>query len=495
MTENKKTDFELACEKMLKRHSLDHLRAYGRKVGVDNPTEKNKQPLIEGIIDVLMGRVEPEPFPKRGAPIKSDYYDPQIDKDVNSYRMIYASSFVSNMKEYGGTTEEGVAMMEKFRKTLGTPSFTIKVKSPDLERVEDGPLQAQLERIEGVPFLIPLDGDRDGFKIVVSEEQIAKYSLREGDVVNCAVRVERGVFLVDTVLEINGKEAAELERFSFDEEDVYPPVKKISLLSGSPNDPAMKYLDWFIPIGEGQRCLIVSPPKAGKTSFLKSIALSLSKTEEYETYCLLVEQSPETASVFRQIFPTENFAATTYEDDPSKHVFTADFLLKRAKRAAETGKNVVLLVDGMNALAEAANELLPVDEAKRPVAGLEMSAVRYIKKFFVSARNFARPGSLTIIATATLTGGNPITDFITAELQEMANCRVVLCDEFALKRIYPAVDLLRSGTDQSFELLGEESGAGEYRMRGKLLPALGKERIHELILLSKTVEEFFEKAK
>ncbi len=483
-----KTKFEIACESFLDRQNLGELRAYGRKVGVENPTAfPKKQELIEAIIDVLTGKVAPVSRSKRGAPIKADYFNPEMEREIQRYRATYADSFAGDIG-YTVTAEEAAAQMERLKEELGGKENVLIVRSSEAESLEKSVVVGQVELIDGLPCLVPLNGETFSFKILIKTELIHSYSLREGDVISCKVQESsRNYFVVTEIFTVNAVEPSSLTRFSFDEEDVYPPEEKISLLKTSPNSVLAKYLDWFIPLGAGQRCLIYAPTKAGKSHILKSIAQSLAGREEYEVLALLIEQPPETVSTLKRMVKQGNLAATVYGESAETNVFLAELIWKRAKRFAEMGKDVVLLIDGIVDLAEAFNELEGDDSGKTPVQGLSSGAVRYVKKFFGAARNFTKKGSLTVIATAKHSTGNPVCDFIAAELLDMANCRIVLRGDLAVKRIYPAIDLAQSSADQAEELLGENASI-ERKVRSVVLPALGEEKLYEIVSQSETVE-------
>ena len=489
-----KTKFEIACERFLDKQNLGELRAYGRHVGVENPTVHTKRVLIQSIIAVLMGEVAPVPRPTRGAPIKADYFDPKIEKEIKSYRMIYADSFFEE-QAYSVTAEQAAAQMERLREELGGKENVLIVRSSEAENFEKSVVVGQVQMMDGVSCLVPLSGEAFSFKIVIRTEIIHDYSLREGDTVSCRVQESgRNYFSVTKILTINGAEPFEVARFAFDEEDVFPPEAKISLRKQSPSSVLAKYLDWFIPLGAGQRCLIYAPPKAGKSHMLQTLASMLSGSDAYEVFALLVEQPPETVSSLKRIVKQGNFGSTVYGESAQEHVFIAELVWKRAKRFAEMGKDVVLLIDGIVNLAEAFNEIEDTDSGKTPVQGLSSSTVRYVKKFFGAARNFEKKGSLTIIATAKHSTGNPIADFIASELLDMANCRIILREDLAVKRVYPAIDLALSSADQSEELLGEEAFV-ERNLRNQILPKLGEEKLHELLMQSESAEELLKKAK
>ena len=172
---------------------------------------------------------------------------------------------------------------------------------------------------------------------------------------------------------------------------------------------------------------------------------------------------------------------------------TANSALKRAKRYAETGKDVVLLVDGLVELTLAYNEIIPSGQGRTPIAGLEGEAVRYGKRFLSTARNFFTDGSLTIVATIKCGGANPAADFLADEFLDMANGRLIFSESLAQKRIYPAIDCAASYSEQSDEFLGKEGAALEKKAR-KIFSSLGSERVLKLLEETNTLQEFLQKA-
>lgn len=485
-----KTKFEIACENRLRKVVIGELRAFGRRVGVSRPTDTNKASLIAAILDVFMGRAVAIPRSTRGAPVKADYFDPQIAIDVQK---LWEEYMVGDLPAV--SAEEAAAQMQRLQEELGGEENVLIVRSSDVENLEKSVVVGQVQTVDGVSSLVPLSGEDFALKILIKTEHIYGYALREGDVITCRVQESgRSYFTVTSVLTINGVEPSSLTRFSFDEEDVFPPEKQIKLLTNTPASTVAKYFDWFIPLGAGQRALLYGAPKTGKTQMLQSIAKSLVGREEYEVFVLLIEQPPETVSTFKRIVGKDKVVASVYGDEAERHVAMAELALKRAKRFAETGKDVLLLVDGIDNLGEAFNELDSTEEdGKTPVQGLSSATVRFVKKFFGAARNFEKQGSLTIIATAKHSLGNPASDFIAAELLDMANCRILLREDLAVKRIYPAIDLSASSADQAEELLVEKATI-ERAMRNRILPKLGEEEVGSLLMQSETVEEFVKAA-
>jgi transcription termination factor Rho len=229
---------------------------------------------------------------------------------------------------------------------------------------------------------------------------------------------------------------------------------------------ASKLFNYLMPIGFGQRCLIAGAPKTGKSTFLRDTArLLCSSGTKAEIFVLLVDQAPELISSYRQFMKAENLVATSYEDDPETHVFAAEFLLKRAKRFAELGRDVILIVDSLTQIAKAYNETDFCIGGKVLPCGLENKTLHYIKKYFGSSRNFVKDGSLSIIATTAMETGDVADDFLQGELSSVANVRIALSDKLARQRIFPAIDIFKSGTRKEELLLNENELSTAYKLR------------------------------
>lgn len=489
--------FEYVCRDYLKTLSLADLRKYGRSVGVEHPTERKKDDLVEDIIAILTGAAAPVKKNGVGAPVKNLSVDPTIPAQIAELkrRLLGEEAVRDDDTAKNGKSEEGVFDPSKeydykeiFRKRKEEQGkLTFVFSSSAAERI------GQLEAVDGYACLLPLSGETDGERIFVPVKLIHAYDLREGDVLTC--RVKKGdVTYVEEIDLVNDKPLSNARRCDFDEMAICNPRESVCFYNESENindcDSVGKYLQWLLPVYKGQRGCVCSDPKAGKTELLYQMARMASALNPTLTvYVLLVGQSPETVMKYRKSFG-ENLAYTTYEEEPQRQVFTANFLLKRAKRVAENGKDVLLLVDSLSALARAYNDTEESSGGKTLAGGLESKTLQYLRKYFASARCFEKGGSLTVIGAASDGTGSPMDETVCAELCNMANLKISLNDTLAIKRIYPAIDLMKSYTEKTDAL--DET---DILLRTEYLPAFGEQALRRMLETSKKKNELTEKIK
>lgn len=477
--------FKKSCGECLDVFSLGKLRAYGRAVGVDRPTKKTKGQLIEEILAIHTGELAPIERSKRGAPVKDDYVDPTIEEAVSKQRYVWFASVEPKIRltyieaGYNGRTPLVVKSSDD------TMTFE--------EYREQEIFKGQLEVIDGVPCLVDKSGRLDKERLCVSVDLIRQHGLRAGDVVNCHPYEKLGVRAARTVLSVNSISVGTETRFDFDSEDVAYSDTRIQF--PMLESYVAKFFNYLMPIGYGQRCLIAGAPKSGKSTLLRDTAKLLhSSGTRAEILVLLVDQSPELISSYRQFMKEGNLVATSYEDDPENHVFVAEFLLKRAKRFAEMGRDVILIVDSLTQIAKAYNETEFCLGGKTLPCGIESKTLHYIKKFFGSSRNFARMGSLSIIATATMETGDLADDFLRNELFSVANAKIALSDKLARQRVFPAIDF-GACVNEGETLTTDEEKEGEKCFYTKVLPRLGDIEAHSLLGSSANFAEFHKKVK
>lgn len=475
-------DFKIECEKYLSKRSLNELRAYGRQIGVKEPTKKSKPDLLAAIIAVLTGEEKPIERSLRGAPIKNDYVDPEIVNTIDRLRHRYFDD------EYGQLSwhDEMLRIMKK--RGPETISFGDS-HSGGADPRRDASYTGQLQTLDGVACLLPLScRENESLSVVVPVELIRKYDLREGDVLSCQTqKMQSGKgFVVYAVHERNGVALTETnaKRPHFETENVDYPATPISVYDGSNDDVSLKALEWLIPICKGQRACVVSAPKAGKTELLYQIAKATAKSKEVLTYVLLIEQTPETVTKFRALLPEEQIVYTTYEDDEDKQVFTADFLLKRAIRQMESGKDVLLLVDSLSALAHAFNNTDESSGGKVLAGGLESKTVQYLKKYFGTARTLEKGKSLTIVGALSTETGNIVDSVLCSELCGLANLEIHLSNELAIRRIYPAFDFIK--TRLSGCVFTDEQNKLDNYLKTEYLPQHGDAELLRALKQSKT---------
>jgi transcription termination factor Rho len=244
------------------------------------------------------------------------------------------------------------------------------------------------------------------------------------------------------------------ERVLFDNLTPLYPNERIHLEIDKKNDRSMRIVDLFMPIGKGQRGLIVSPPRAGKTIILQKIANSIT-TNHPEIYLivLLIDERPEEVTDFERSVDAE-VVSSTFDETPERHTEVGEIILERAKRMVETKKDVVILLDSLTRLARAHNAVVP-HSGKTLSGGLDSTALQKPKKFFGAARNIEEGGSLTIIATALIDTGSRMDEVIFEEFKGTGNCELILDRRLQDRRIFPALDLYKSGTRKEELLLTE----------------------------------------
>jgi len=293
--------------------------------------------------------------------------------------------------------------------------------------------------------------------IYVSPSQIKRFSLRLGDTVDGEVRPPKEgerFFALIQVNKINGRTPGTIEeRQSFEYLTPLYPEEHL-ILETNPEETSMRILDLFCPIGKGQRGLIVSPPKAGKTILLQKIANGITANHpEAHLLILLVDERPEEVTDMERHVKGE-VIASTFDQEPERHVEVASIVLEKAKRLVEAKQDVVILLDSITRLARAHNSVAP-DSGRTLSGGIEAGALRGPKRFFGAARNVEEGGSLTIIGTALVDTGSRMDEVIFEEFKGTGNMELVLNREMADRRIFPAINVIMSGTRREELLLAE----------------------------------------
>ncbi len=325
--------------------------------------------------------------------------------------------------------------------------------------------------------------------VYVSMSQIKRFNLRTGDTITGAIRPPKDserYFSMLRIEEINGELTEQIKkRISFDDLTPVFPDERLRLETTKENISS-RVIDLVAPIGKGQRGLIVAPPKAGKTTLLKDIANSITTNNpEVHLIVLLVDERPEEVTDIRRSVKGE-VAASTFDELPENHMKVQEMVLERAKRLVEMGKDVVVLLDSLTRLARASN--LTVTPSGRTLSGgLDPSALYRPKRFFGAARNIEHGGSLTIIATCLVETGSRMDDAIFEEFKATGNMELVLDRNLSERRIFPAIDVKRSGTRREELLYSKEEKDRVWSLR-RVLNSLDTAPAAELLLtgLNKT---------
>ncbi|MBP5338836.1 MAG: transcription termination factor Rho [Prevotella sp.] len=286
--------------------------------------------------------------------------------------------------------------------------------------------------------------------IYVSAQQIKKYSLKTGDVVDCTVRPPHDndkYFTLSTVKSINGRDPQEVrDRVSFENLTPLFPEEKF-ILCGDPatTNPSTRIVDLFAPIGKGQRALIVAQPKTGKTILMKDIANAIAANHpEAYIMMLLIDERPEEVTDMSRTVNAE-VIASTFDEPAERHVKIAGIVLEKAKRMVECGHDVVIFLDSITRLARAYNTVSPAS-GKVLTGGVDANALQKPKRFFGAARKIENGGSLTIIATALIDTGSKMDEVIFEEFKGTGNSELQLSRSLSNKRVFPAIDLVQSST-------------------------------------------------
>jgi transcription termination factor Rho len=316
--------------------------------------------------------------------------------------------------------------------------------------------------------------------IYVSPSQIRRFGLRTGDTVEGEIRSPKDAeryFALLQVTKINFEEPEKgRNKIAFDNLTPLYPNEKITLevesttIEKKPDNTA-RLIDLVSPIGKGQRALIVSPPRAGKTIILQNIAHSIS-TNHPECYLmvLLIDERPEEVTDMQRSVKGE-VVSSTFDEPASRHVAVAEMVIEKAKRLVEHKKDVVILLDSITRLGRAYNAVIP-SSGKVLTGGVDANALQRPKRFFGAARNIEEGGSLTIISTALVDTGSRMDEVIFEEFKGTGNCELILDRKVADKRIYPALDITRSGTRRE-ELLFQKDDLSKMNVLRRIISPMG----------------------
>lgn len=314
---------------------------------------------------------------------------------------------------------------------------------------------------EGYGFLRAVDEAFTDSKnnTYVSQTQIYRFALRNGDIVTGQVRLPREQEKYYALLKIEAVNYKPLDEVKnrplFDNLTPLFPTQQLRL-EYNPSKVTGRMLDLFSPIGKGQRALIVAPPRTGKTELMKELAHGISANHpEVELMVLLVDERPEEVTDMQRSVKGSVYSST-FDLPSANHIRVAELVLERAKREVENGKDVVILLDSITRLARAYNTVTPAS-GKILSGGVDANALHKPKRFFGAARNIEQGGSLTIIATALIETGSKMDEVIFEEFKGTGNSEIVLARSISERRIYPAFDILKSGTRKDDLLLSKEN--------------------------------------
>lgn len=382
---------------------------------------------------------------------------------------------------------------------------------------EENSEKSQEEMDSGVPASGILEVMPDGFGFIrcenflpgendvyVSPTQIRRFNLKTGDIISGNRRVKTSNEKFAALLyikNVNGYPVSALERRP-NFEDLTPifPNCRLHMETQGKSSTAMRVLDLLAPIGKGQRGMIVSPPKAGKTTLLKQVAQAvITNHPDMHMIILLIDERPEEVTDIKESVVGDNVEViySTFDELPERHKRVSEMVIERAKRLVEHGRDVIILLDSITRLARAYNLVVP-PSGRTLSGGLDPAALHMPKRFFGAARNMREGGSLTILATALVDTGSRMDDVIYEEFKGTGNMELVLDRKLSEKRIFPAIDILKSGTRRDDLLLSRDETEAVDIVRkatNSLKPEDSVERILDLFAQTRTNREFVEVAK
>lgn len=482
----------------MENYTLVELRQMAKEKGIKNVSKLKKDELL----DLLFSN-------------NSSNIDDKKEDNVTEDNKLANVNETSNLKETVRKNNDEIYDIEKNKDSISyvrnSENTDNSIKNNNATtRIEGGyKLTNEDDQIvEGILEVLP---DGYGFlrgknylsspkDVYISSVQIRRFRLDKGDKIKGIARVpqdtEKDKFpALIFVGEVNGESPEKAyRRKKFDDLIPIHPNERIRLET-TPNEYAMRIIDLISPIGKGQRGMIVAPPKVGKTTLIKKIANSISiNNPEVELIVLLIDERPEEVTDMTRSIKGD-VIYSTFDELPEHHVKVAEMVLERAKRLTEQGKDVVILLDSITRLARAYNLVIP-SSGRTLSGGLDPSALHKPKKFFGAARNIENGGSLTILATALIETGSRMDDVIFEEFKGTGNMEVHLDKKLSEKRIFPAIDINKSGTRREELLLTQKELETVFALRKAMssmsISDVTEELIDEMVS-TKNNEEFIEK--
>lgn len=440
----------------LDEKGIHSLRQIGRVIGVSFPTKKKKSELIDDIVAIAKNEAEPCPRSTRGAPPKSEDYDAEIVDEISECRKLYANANAERATEKE-IERTFVACDEEEEFTYsGVLEFTDKfwfVRTNNMQITSANDVFMHLSFVN-------------------------KFRLRSGDKIVCKAKRRRAGECPGAtyIISVNGRSPEAPRGAPFESLTPCYPDRRIKL-EREGCTLTDRVIDLFSPLGFGQRALIVSPPKAGKTTMLTDIARSIRHNyPETLVIVLLVDERPEEVTDISRSVEGAEVIYSTFDKGDNHHAHIASLTLEYAKRQVEAGRDVVVLLDSITRLSRAHNALS--NSGRTLSGGLDPQALVEPKRFFGAARNIENGGSLTIIATALVDTGSKLDDIIYEEFKSTGNMEIVLSRSLAERRIFPAIDIRASGARKEELLLDENELAASAMIRGLLAKNLDEEELY-----------------
>ena len=388
----------------------------------------------------------------------------------NQYSNQYQNQYGSNQYQNQYQNQQGYRndYYDQYSRYQRDRDYTTDMRDLESGEIAEGILEIMPDGFGFIRCENFLPGDND---VYVSPAQIKKFGLRTGDVVFGMKKIKTATEKFAALLYINTVNSTPVdelgERPNFEDlTPVFPDVR-IHLATNETKSKAMRIVDLLAPIGKGQRGMIVAQPKAGKTTLLKEIAKSIIANEkDMHLMIVLIDERPEEVTDIKEAIVGDNVEViySTFDEVPERHKRVSEMVIERAKRLVEQGKDVMILLDSITRLARAYN--LTVAPSGRTLSGgLDPAALHMPKRFFGAARNIREGGSLTILATALVDTGSRMDDVVFEEFKGTGNMEIVLNRKLSEKRIFPAIDVLKSSTRRDDLLLSEREALAVNAMR------------------------------
>ena len=388
----------------------------------------------------------------------------------NQYSNQYQNQYGSNQYQNQYQNQQGYRndYYDQYSRYQRDRDYTTDMRELESGEIAEGILEIMPDGFGFIRCENFLPGDND---VYVSPAQIKKFGLRTGDVVSGMKKIKTATEKFAALLYINTVNSTPVddlgERPNFEDlTPVFPDVR-IHLATNETKSKAMRIVDLLAPIGKGQRGMIVAQPKAGKTTLLKEIAKSIIANEkDMHLMIVLIDERPEEVTDIKEAIVGDNVEViySTFDEVPERHKRVSEMVIERAKRLVEQGKDVMILLDSITRLARAYN--LTVAPSGRTLSGgLDPAALHMPKRFFGAARNIREGGSLTILATALVDTGSRMDDVVFEEFKGTGNMEIVLNRKLSEKRIFPAIDVLKSSTRRDDLLLSEREALAVNAMR------------------------------
>lgn len=443
---------------------VKELREIAKANGVKSVTIMRKSEIVEAILAL------------QEADNNSAQKENEAAEEIAEKEIVEKKVEKSEIKDAEKATEKEDIKSKK-------PVKETEEKSNNGETVKTGILEVMPDGFGFIRCDNYMPGDDD---VYVAPTQIRRFNLKTGDILTGRVKVKKdtekfaALYYLDSV---NGDSIDKvLNRKNF--EDLTPifPNERLHLETDRRN-MAMRIVDLVSPIGKGQRGMIVSPPKAGKTTLLKETAKSILKNNpEMQMIILLIDERPEEVTDIKEAIQGENVEViySTFDELPEHHKRVSEMVIERAKRLVEHGKDVIILLDSITRLARAYNLTVP-PSGRTLSGGLDPAALHMPKRFFGAARNMREGGSLTILATALVDTGSKMDDVVYEEFKGTGNMELVLDRKLSEKRVFPAIDIVKSGTRREDLLLDAEEKNASYIMRKEINGMKADEAVERIL--------------